>query len=80
LVELWKPFAVEDGDDDEGEEGWLGEDARLYASALARQVRRWIDEGPVLASTKRPLSAGDVLVLVRSRGELASLIVARLFE
>ena len=34
----------------------------------------------MLASTKRPLSAGDVLVLVRSRGELASLIVARLFE
>lgn len=81
VVELWKPFAVEDGEDsDEGEEGWLGEDARLYASALAKQVRRWIDEAPVLASTKRPLSAGDVLVLVRSRGELASLIVARLFE
>ena len=49
-------------------------------SALAKQVRRWIDEAPILASTKRPLSAGDVLILVRSRGELASLIVARLFE
>ena len=80
-VELWKPFAVEDGEDgEEGEEGWLGEDARLYAGALARQVRRWIEEAPVLTTTKRPLSAGDVLVLVRSRGELASLIVARLFE
>ena len=79
-VELWKPFAVEDGEEDEGEEGWLGEDARRYASAIARQVRRWIDEAPILASTKRPLSAGDVLILVRSRGELASLIVARLFE
>ena len=81
IVELWKPFGgegVEDGE--EGEEGWLGEDARLYAGALARQVRRWIEEAPVLASTKRPLSAGDVLILVRSRGELASLIVARLFE
>ena len=81
VVELWKPFSVEDGEDaDEGEEGWLGEDARLYASALARQVRSWIDEAPVLASTKRPMGAGDVLILVRSRGELASLIVARLFE
>ena len=81
IVELWEPFAVEDGEDaDEGEEGWLGEDARLYASALAKRVRRWIDEAPILASTKRPMSAGDVLVLVRSRGELASLIVARLFE
>ena len=81
VVELWKPFAVEDAENgDEGEEGWLGDDARLYASALAKQVRRWIDEAPILASTKRPLSAGDVLILVRSRGELASLIVARLFE
>jgi ATP-dependent helicase/nuclease subunit A len=81
VVELWKPFAVEDSEDgNEGEEGWLGEDARRYAGEIAKQVRRWIDEAPVLASTKRPLSAGDVLVLVRSRGELASLIVARLFE
>jgi ATP-dependent helicase/nuclease subunit A len=81
IVELWRPFAVEGVEDgDEGEEGWLGDDARLYASALAKQVRGWIDEAPVLASTKRPLSAGDVLILVRSRGELASLIVARLFE
>ena len=81
IVELWRPFAVEDdGNGEEGEEGWLGEDARHYASALAAQIRRWLDEAPVLASTKRPMSAGDVLILVRSRGELASLIVARLFE
>ena len=81
IVELWKPFAAENGEDgEEGEEGWLGEDARLYAGALAQQVRRWLDEAPVLASTKRPMGPGDVLILLRSRGELASLIVARLFE
>ena len=34
----------------------------------------------MLASTGRPLTPGDILVLVRSRGELASLIVARLFS
>ena len=50
-----------------------------YADKLAQQVRAWIDEAPVLDSTKRPLTAGDILILVRSRGELASLIVARLF-
>jgi len=38
-----------------------------------------IDEGPILGSTGRKLTPGDVLVLVRSRGELASLVVARLF-
>ena len=80
-VVLWKPFAVEveDGGADEGEEGWLGEDERLYAGQLAREVRRWLDDKPVLATTQRPLTAGDILILVRSRGELASLIVARLF-
>jgi ATP-dependent helicase/nuclease subunit A len=81
LVELWKPFALPgDGDEDPGEEGWLGEDARLYAGELARQVRDWIENGPVLPSTGQRIAPGDVLILVRSRGELASLIVARLFE
>ena len=79
-VVLLKPFAAQDDDEDEGEEGWLGEDERLFAGELAREVRRWLDAQPVLATTRRPLTPGDILVLVRSRGELASLIVARLFE
>ena len=80
-VELWKPFAAAAEDDGgDGEEGWIAEGDRRFAGALAGQVRRWIDEGPRLPSTGQPLTPGDVLVLVRSRGELASLIVARLFE
>ncbi len=78
LVELWAPFDVED-EEGEGEEGWLDETDRAYATHLAEQVKAWLDEAPVLASTKRPLSPGDILILVRSRAELASLIVARLF-
>ena len=81
LVELWKPFSVAEANGDEaGEEGWLDEDARRYADAIAAQIRGWIDEAPILDSTQRPLTPGDILVLVRSRGELASLIVARLFS
>jgi ATP-dependent helicase/nuclease subunit A len=80
-VELWAPFAAGEDQEDEGEEGWITEDERLYATALARQVRSWLDAPPVLASTNRPLSAGDILILVRSRSrDIASLIVARLFE
>ena len=80
LVELWPPFseAAVDGEES-GEEGWLDDKDRAYAEALARRVRAWVDEAPLLASTKRPLTPGDILILVRSRGELASLIVARLF-
>jgi len=80
-VELWQPFAVEDADDDgdEGEERWISLRDRFYADALAERIRAMIDEAPSLASTNRALTPGDILVLVRSRGELASLIVARLF-
>ena len=79
-VEWWPAFSTDDDEgDDLGDEGWIGEGERRYATSLARAVKQWIDDAPVMASTGRPLSAGDVLILVRSRGELASLIVARLF-
>ena len=81
VVELWRPFAPQADEDgaEEGEEGWLAEPARRFATHLAKQVRAWLDDPPVLATTGQKLSAGDILILVRSRGELASLIVARLF-
>ncbi len=80
-VELWQPFAPEfDEEGDEGEESWITLRARQYAEALAERIRELVREAPYLASTGRALTAGDVLVLVRSRGELASLIVARLFS
>jgi ATP-dependent helicase/nuclease subunit A len=81
LVELWPPFAAEQSEDDadEGEERWVDVRDRLYAEELASRIAELIDQAPVLGSTERPLTPGDILVLVRSRGELASLVVARLF-
>ena len=73
---------MEDSGDesDEGEERWVSLRDRRYADALAERIRLLVENAPVLASTSRPLTPGDILVLVRSRGELASLIVARLFS
>ncbi len=81
-VELWEPFSVEESpdDSDEGEERWVSLRDRHYATALAERIRQLVEEAPMLASTGRPLTPGDILVLVRSRGELAALIVARLFS
>ncbi|HJU77428.1 MAG TPA: double-strand break repair helicase AddA [Sphingomicrobium sp.] len=81
-VELWPPFEVEDSPDesDEGQERWISLRDRQYAEMLAGRVREIVEEAAYLPSMKRPLTPGDILVLVRSRGELASLIVARLFS
>jgi ATP-dependent helicase/nuclease subunit A len=77
-VTLWKPLSIEEAMDDDGEEGFIDDATRAYAGRLAKQVRRWIDERLWLASKKRPIRPEDILILVRRRADLASLIVARL--
>ncbi|WP_442677910.1 double-strand break repair helicase AddA [Sphingomonas sp. ASY06-1R] len=79
-VTLWKPVALAAGApaDDEGEEGWIDDAARDFATRLAGQVRAWLDQPLWLAGRGRALRPEDVLILVRKRGDLASLIVARL--
>jgi ATP-dependent helicase/nuclease subunit A len=79
LVTLWSPVSAENAEDvDEGEEGWLDDAQRLFAKTLARQVREWLEEPLWLPGKGRPLRPEDILILVRKRGDLASLIVARL--
>ncbi len=87
-VVLWRPVGLpadeEDEPDeaDEGPEAWLSRPDRDLAERIARQVRDWLDpHGPGFGLAKgraRRAEAGDVMVLVRRRKELAGLIVARL--
>ncbi|ATE63413.1 double-strand break repair helicase AddA [Rhizorhabdus dicambivorans] len=80
-VTLWRPVSL-DGiagpDDDAGEEGWIDDATRAFANRLAKQVRDWIEQRLWLSGEKRPVQPGDIMILVRRRAELASLIVARL--
>src|SRR3546814_16349158 len=62
----------------EDEEGWVGDATRALAGKVARSVREMIDGG-TLASKGRPIRPEDVMILVKRRGELASLLVARLY-
>ncbi len=82
-VTLWPPVSIdtEQSDPDTpGDEGWLDDATRLFADRLARQVAAWIADPPWLASRGRPLRPEDVMILVRKRGDLAALIVARLHK
>ncbi|UAK25136.1 double-strand break repair helicase AddA [Sphingomonas nostoxanthinifaciens] len=80
MVSLWQPVSLDIAEDadDVGEEGWIDDAQRLFAQKLAEQVRDWLDAPLWLAGRERALRPEDVLVLVRKRGALASLIVARL--
>ena len=76
-VTLWRAFAAPDAPE-EAEEGWVDDATRDFATRLARQVRAWLDEPLWLRARGRPLRPEDVLILVRKRGALAALLVARL--
>jgi ATP-dependent helicase/nuclease subunit A len=81
-VTLWLPLSEDSAPADEegGEEGWVSEIVREYAARLAARIADWI-RNPFLVgegSKRRPVRPEDILVLVRRRGDLASLIVARL--
>lgn len=81
-VQLWQPVSAQGddaGEDDEGAETWLSNADRVLAGRIARRVRRWLDEGFALTKgAPRRALPGDIMVLVRRRGDLAGLIVARL--
>jgi ATP-dependent helicase/nuclease subunit A len=78
-VNLWSPTIA--GGEDEGEEGWVEDATRVHATRIARQVMAWLDpDDPLILESKgRPLRPEDVMILVKRRGDLASLIVARLY-
>jgi len=78
-VMLWPPVSAIEADEiAAGEEGWLDDATRLFADKLARQVKAWIDAAPWISTKGRALRPEDVMILVRKRGELAALLVARL--
>ncbi|WP_157219662.1 double-strand break repair helicase AddA [Flavisphingomonas formosensis] len=80
-VRLWRPFfqRADEEEGDEGEEGWIDDATRAFASRLAEQIAAWLGKDPLFLATRgRHLRPEDVLILVRKRTDLASLLVARL--
>ncbi|KPF65031.1 double-strand break repair helicase AddA [Porphyrobacter sp. AAP60] len=90
LVTLWPPVVPEKDDGDDGDESetegdgrdWLPRHDTMLAEKIAAQVQRWLspDGEPFVLEkgTRRHAQAGDIMVLVRQRKELAAQIVAKL--
>lgn len=89
MVTLWPPIMPdkdEPGEDPEADAGdsqdWIPRHDTMLAQRIADQVHRWVSgaEPFVLEKgSRRHAQAGDIMVLVRQRKELASQIVAKLY-
>ena len=79
-VALWPPVVAGASEaEDAGEEGWIDDAVRTNAARIAKQVKAWLDGELTLESKGRALRPEDVMILVKRRGELAQLLVARLY-
>ncbi len=82
-VELLRPVSIlgdDDADDsiDNAEENWLTGEKLKLAQLISEKVKLLVDAAPILATSGKPLAPSDIMILLRKRGEFASLLVARL--
>lgn len=87
-VELWpllKSTSAED-EDDSSDTGWLLpvtiQESQSGSSKMAAQIgdriKYWLETKQVLESHDRPIEAGDIMILVRSRGAFVGQLVRAL--
>lgn len=76
-VELILPVTSDLGAADD-DENWVDDAKRILASRIARRVEQLTREAPYLFSTGKRLRPGDIMILLRSRGEVAPALVAQL--
>ena len=75
-VTLWP--AVQQGGAPDDEENWVEEHVRELAKRIARAVRDLLRDPAAVKRDGSRLQPQDVMILVKRRGELASLLVSRL--
>ncbi|MGB3469601.1 MAG: double-strand break repair helicase AddA [Erythrobacter sp.] len=82
VVTLWNPVRADEGaSDDECE--WLPHHDTELADRIAQQVASWVrgpDRFVLEKGERRYAEPGDIMVLVRKRGDVAAQIVAKLHE
>lgn len=50
----------------------------MLAEKITENIKVWLDTGRILLSENRPVKPSDILILLRSRGELADILIHRL--
>ncbi len=83
VVEIWEPTEPDERRDIEGWDAPFDQVSEKsprvkLAQRIARTVRRLVDEREPVGIERRPARAGDVLILVRQRGELFEAIIRAL--
>jgi ATP-dependent helicase/nuclease subunit A len=82
-VTLWPAVTNVNDEEDQGqaaEENWLSSAELSWAKQLAARIKDWTTGGLMLRNQNRVVEPGDIMILLRNRGELARLIVSRLYE
>jgi ATP-dependent helicase/nuclease subunit A len=83
LVEIWEPVEPEKGPEIDGWDAPFDQVSETsprvrLARRIARTVRRLVETGEPAGMDRRPMRYGDVLVLVRQRGELFEAVIRAL--
>lgn len=79
-VEIWPPLIVDKLDEPEPWKPPVDPVTRAgameqLAGLIAAQTAEWLDSGELLESQGRPIGAGDIMVLVRQRGDFVEALV-----
>jgi len=83
LIELWPPLAPDDVAEEDPWDAPLDQmsaksPAFRLAERIAVTIGDWLAAGDVLKSAGRPIEAGDIMILVRTRGRFAEEMVRQL--
>lgn len=84
LVEMWP--LTEGTEDNSEDEIWPLPDKiitskkphEVLAEQIAETIKKWLDDGRELKSKGRPVAAGDIMILVRKRGEFVDSLIKNL--
>ncbi len=83
LIELWPTLSPAEATDDNPWDAPVDQLSQKspvvrLAERIAETISSWLKSGEILPSTGRPIAEGDIMILVRTRGQFAEEMVRQL--